>query len=151
MPAPRMLPCKPCSGGGQPDPEKPSRSWECLVPDRFARSVTEAPVLLCADHRDLLLAQCGRKPAHDPVVYFIRNGSRVKIGWTTNLKGRVRSLSLPMSAVLATMPGGPAEENALHRRFDSARCDGEWFEYTPDLELFAKNLVSPEVSAVLER
>src|SRR5207302_519728 len=120
------------------------RSWDCLVPGCFARSVTEAPVLLCADHRDLLLAQHGRKKAHEPVVYFPRNGNRVKIGWTTNLRGRVSSLSLslPMSAVLATVPGGPAEETDIHGRFASAHIGGKWFEFTPDLEAFVGTLAA---------
>jgi hypothetical protein len=122
------------------------RSWACLVPDCFARSVTKAPVLLCADHRDLLLAQHGKTKAHDPVVYFLRNGNRVKIGWTTNLRGRVSSLSLslslPMSAVLATVPGGPAEETGMHGRFASAHIEHEWFEFTPDIEAFVGTLVT---------
>ena len=130
----------PTAGRGAPPGSR--RSWDCLVPDCFARSVTKAPVLLCADHRDLLLAQHGKAKAHDPVVYFLRNGNRVKIGWTTNLQGRIRSLSLPMSAVLATMPGGPAQESDMHGRFASAHIEHEWFEFTPDIEAFVGTLVT---------
>jgi hypothetical protein len=88
---------------------------------------------------DLLLWQLGhnRPGVHNPVVYFIRNGSRAKIGWTTNLKARLRSLSLPMSAVMLTLPDGPAEETQLHHEF-RAGWDGktEWFEVTPEIERF---------------
>lgn len=121
----------------------PGQTWACLVSSCLARSVTDAPVLLCAEHRDLLLAQLGRrKLAHDPLVYFLRNGNRIKIGWTTNLKRRAEQLALPMAAVAATMPGGSAEEAALHRRFSGSRTHAryEWFESTPELEAFMASL-----------
>jgi hypothetical protein len=117
--------------------------WDCLVLSCYERAVTRAPVLLCADHRDLLLAQYGnRKRTHEPLVYILRNGNRAKIGWTTNLKRRIEQLSLPPSAVMATMPGGPAEEAELHARFASSRVHDryEWFEVTPELEAFTDSL-----------
>ncbi len=116
-------------------------AW-CLVPKCDGIVVTEPPVLLCADHRDLIVAQSTRKRpyVHDPLVYFIRNGSRIKIGWTTNLRGRLNGLSLPRDALLFTIPGGPAEEKQLHKRFRSARVGrSEWFEATPALEAFIES------------
>lgn len=113
-------------------------SW-CIVPKCGNSAVTEPPVLLCADHRDLLLAQLGRKKpsVHEPLVYFIRNGARVKIGWTTNLKSRLSALSLPAGAVALTVPGGPEVETAMHTRFAEARvARTEWFEAVPELEAF---------------
>jgi T5orf172 domain len=113
-------------------------AW-CLVPKCERDVVTEPPVLLCGDHRDLIVAQeTRRRPSvHDPLVYFIRNGSRIKIGWSTNLKARLSSLSLPQSAVLLTIPGGPSEEDFMHQRFRSARWGRtEWFEATSELEAF---------------
>jgi hypothetical protein len=116
----------------------PARSWACLVPECRRRSMTESPVLLCADHRDLLVNQVTgkRRGVHSPVVYFARNGSRIKIGWTTNLKSRMASLSLSMSAVAITLPGGPELETDLHGQFYDSHIEGEWFELTPDLEAF---------------
>lgn len=112
-------------------------SARCLVPDCPRMADTEPPVLLCADHRDLLVAQVTRKrpSVHDPVVYFIRNGDRVKIGWTTNMKARVASLSLPSDSVLLTIPGGPREELILHQRFARDRIGrSEWFTASPEIE-----------------
>ena len=111
-------------------------AW-CLVPRCGTIAVTEPPVLLCGDHRDLLVQQVTRKrpKVHDPVVYFIRNGSRVKIGWTTNLKVRLSNLSLPVSAVALLMPGGPPEEDMLHRKFRRTRVGGtEWFDNSDAIE-----------------
>jgi hypothetical protein len=116
-------------------------AW-CLVPKCDRSVVTEPPVLLCGDHRNLIVAQATRKRPyiHDPLVYFIRNGSRIKIGWTTNLKGRLLGLSLPRDAVALTVPGGPAEETLMHNRFRSARVGRtEWFEATPELEEFIEH------------
>lgn len=113
-------------------------AW-CIVPKCDSSAATEPPVLLCADHRDLLLVQLGRKkPAvHEPLVYFIRNGARVKIGWTTNLKARLSALSLPAGAAALTVPGGPDVEKAMHARFAKFRVGRtEWFEGAPELEAF---------------
>lgn len=68
---------------------------------------------------------------HDPMVYFIRLGSRVKIGYTTNIAQRVANLSLHPRFVALLMPGSFALEAELHRHFAAERETGtEWFEYS---------------------
>lgn len=66
---------------------------------------------------------------HQPLVYFIRNGNRIKIGTTTDLYQRIRRLALRPEHVALVIPGGRTEERALHRRFADLR-DGntEWFQ-----------------------
>lgn len=111
----------------------------CIVPKCGNSAATEPPVLLCTDHCDLLLKTLGRKKplVHDPLVYFIRNGARIKIGWTTNLKGRLSALSLPADAAVLTVPGGPQTEKEMHALFANLRVGRtEWFEITPELEAF---------------
>lgn len=113
-------------------------TW-CLVPDCKNSAATEPPVLLCAEHRDMIVQQVTRKkPAvHDPLVYFIRNGDRVKIGWTTNLRQRLSALALPQDSVALTIPGASAEETALHHRFARARIGrSEWFTATQEIEAY---------------
>jgi len=118
----------------------------CLVPRCGKLAATEPPVLLCAAHRTMVVRQAAaeQKPSaiHEPVVYFARNGDRVKIGYTTNLTARLTGLSLPRDAVVLTFPGGLREEKALHYRFVKARIGrSEWFEVTPEIEAFiAKRL-----------
>lgn len=73
---------------------------------------------------------------HDPVVYFLRNGERVKIGYTVNLYDRVTSLSLRRSDILLLLDGGRALESAMHRRFHDYRIRGEWFELAGELRSF---------------
>lgn len=71
---------------------------------------------------------------HDSVVYFLANGGRVKIGYTTNLKSRLGSLALRRGAALLALQGGPELERALHSHFAAYR-DGstEWFELSPEI------------------
>jgi hypothetical protein len=111
----------------------------CLVPKCGHSAFTEPPALLCRDHVDMVLVQLNRqRPAvHPELVYFIRNGNRIKIGWTTNLKSRLSALSLAADAVALTVPGGPDTEKAMHRKFASARVGRtEWFDAVPELEAF---------------
>lgn len=75
---------------------------------------------------------------HDSVVYFIANGGRVKIGYTTNLKSRLSALALRSDAVLLTLQGGPELERALHARFTQYRNGNtEWFELSPEVFRYA--------------
>jgi hypothetical protein len=72
--------------------------------------------------------------SHASVVYFIANGSRVKIGFTTNLKNRLGSLALRADSVLLALDGGPDLERALHAQFSDYRNgDTEWFELAPEI------------------
>ncbi|NUS22700.1 MAG: GIY-YIG nuclease family protein [Streptomyces sp.] len=75
---------------------------------------------------------------HDSVVYFIANGGRVKIGYTTNLKSRLGALALRSDSVLLTLQGGPELERALHARFAEHRNGNtEWFELSPEIFRYA--------------
>lgn len=71
---------------------------------------------------------------HDHVVYFIANGNKVKIGFTTNLRSRLRQFALRSSSVLLLLAGGPELERALHTRFARHR-DGvtEWFDLCSEI------------------
>jgi hypothetical protein len=68
---------------------------------------------------------------HRPYVYFVRNGDRVKIGTTTNLRNRISSLSLRTSDIVLLLLGDRHGEQGLHRRFAAQRIGNtEWFHYT---------------------
>jgi hypothetical protein len=67
---------------------------------------------------------------HDPLVYFIRNGNRLKIGTTTELKRRIRTLALRPENVALLISGGRQLERAFHRQFADLRIgNSEWFAY----------------------
>lgn len=64
-------------------------------------------------------------------LYFLSGAGLIKIGITTNLVGRIRSIRnaspVPLT-LLATMAGTSFHEGDLHYRFAHLRRHGEWFE-----------------------
>lgn len=62
---------------------------------------------------------------HPGVVYYMRVGERVKIGYTTNLTKRIAAV-MP-EELLATEPGGRLLEETRHRQFAELRTTREWF------------------------
>ncbi|MFF2579956.1 GIY-YIG nuclease family protein [Streptomyces goshikiensis] len=79
---------------------------------------------------------------HPSMVYFMRNGNRVKIGITTDLRRRIRTLALRAEHVALLEEGGREEERAYHKRFAQYR-DGntEWFRCTGELQSFIADQV----------
>ena len=67
---------------------------------------------------------------HAPLVYFIRNGNRMKIGTTTDLKRRIRTLALRQENVTLLVNGDHRRERAFHKQFADLRIGRtEWFAY----------------------
>lgn len=65
---------------------------------------------------------------HGPVAYFADAGARIKIGFSMNLRNRLRSLSLQEKDVALLLQGGLTLERALHDTFKKERIDStEWF------------------------
>lgn len=75
------------------------------------------------------------------VVYYVRRAQFVKIGTTTQLRGRMRSL-MP-DEVLAVEPGSYRLEGELHRRFRHIRVrpNLEFFKYTSELRSHIQGVV----------
>lgn len=79
------------------------------------------------------------------VVYFIQGGfgGPIKIGTTQSLRARLKGLQCGSPVrlyVLATLPGGDAQESELHVRFDEDRLHGEWFSPSASLLAFIETL-----------
>jgi hypothetical protein len=78
-------------------------------------------------------------------VYFIRVGKFIKIGYTTNLKRRIKSFegaSNERIEVLAVFPGDRRAEKYLHDLFSADRLRNEFFRDGNDIFIFlltAKN------------
>lgn len=69
--------------------------------------------------------QARERRTHPAVVYYMRVGNRVKIGFSTNLTERVSALA--PEEVMATEPGDRSVEEARHRQFADLRVAREWF------------------------
>jgi hypothetical protein len=66
-------------------------------------------------------------------VYFLRVGERIKIGYSVDVKRRMRAYP-PGCELLAVEPGDRELETQRHRQFAGSRTDGrEWFRPTPDI------------------
>ena len=70
------------------------------------------------------------------LVYFINKRGLIKIGFTTDLRGRVRGLGCRLEDVVGTMPGTMQDEKILHARFRHLCVGGEWFRIAPELVAF---------------
>jgi hypothetical protein len=71
-------------------------------------------------------------------IYFLQESgmSAIKIGTSTNVSRRVRSLECGMPhelTLLTTMSGGHSMEALIHRFFGYARIRSEWFRPVPAL------------------
>lgn len=66
-------------------------------------------------------------------VYYLRIGDQIKIGFSTDVKQRVRQYP-PEATLLAVHPGTLTLEAEMHQRFAAARAAGrEWFHPHNDL------------------
>jgi hypothetical protein len=91
------------------------------------------------------LAACGRldeDEKNQPVIYFIstqQNNDLIKIGYTTNLESRLRSLRTSSPDELQihlVIPGCREDERNLHRQFSSLRVRREWFKRAQAIDDF---------------
>lgn len=72
------------------------------------------------------------------VVYYVRIGDRVKIGFTTNIKQRLSGLRIyDADHVLATEPGGRDLERRRHQEFADERVSPRHEDFNPSRKLLA--------------
>lgn len=71
------------------------------------------------------------QPKLGELVYYIQFEHRVKIGYSSNLKSRLRVI--PHDEIVATEPGTRALESARHEQFRELRVTGEWFRFVEPL------------------
>lgn len=79
-----------------------------------------------ASHKEALKAQS--------VVYYVRIGDVIKIGFTGNVKQRMSQLRVPIDAILATEPGGREIEATRHKQFADLRV-GTLENFRPEKRL----------------
>lgn len=80
---------------------------------------------------------------HEPLVYFIRNGNRMKIGTTSELKRRIRTLALRPENVALLVEGDYRREREFHKQFADLRVGRtEWFAYEGALADFVTEQIA---------
>ena len=145
-------------------PHRQVASAECAAPECHAKPLPMLRVPLCRDcardaayqyfaemsaaiapDADQTEAEAARAAAGEfetvGVVYFIRLGSRIKIGYTTDVIRRMSAL--PHEEFLGMVPGTMRDEARCHAAFNHIRMAGEWFEDTPDLRAFIAATIDP--------
>tara|TARA_R110002012_G_scaffold69173_2_gene179151 strand:+ start:413 stop:778 length:366 start_codon:yes stop_codon:yes gene_type:complete len=90
--------------------------------------------------QDLLrhLEKKRKKKCDNKRVYFMRQGDSnyYKIGYTTNLKQRLKSIQMysPITiTVTASTKANCKFEKYLHRKYNEYNVRGEWFELPPNI------------------
>jgi hypothetical protein len=108
-----------------------------LYANAFAHQHTWTPRI---DNVQTAPADVWDQPSHPPVVYFITNGNRVKIGVSTNISARTGALSLRRENAALLLQGGFDLEAALHQHFAADRIGRtEWFAYSGRIQGFITN------------
>lgn len=80
----------------------------------------------------------GASAASQGIVYYVRLGNRVKIGFSTDFVSRMSVV--PHESILFTKPGTLADERLEHKRFAHLRTSGEWFQADPELMAYITDL-----------
>lgn len=79
-------------------------------------------------------------------VYFVRSGKLIKIGFTTDLEGRVSRLQTGSPydlQLLASIDGTRRDEQSLHSRFANLNVRGEWFRGHSSLMAYIRKVTLP--------
>lgn len=92
--------------------------------EEITTEIARACIQTYVDYHSRLIREEQEKAARS-VVYYMRLGPLVKIGWTTNLEGRREAIN--PQEVMATEPGGRDVERKRHQEFAALRVHGEWF------------------------
>lgn len=75
------------------------------------------------------------QPADTTFVYYARIGDHIKIGYTSNVLGRLRALRVPVADLLALEPGGLGVERRRHEQFAHLRITKRWENFRPEQDL----------------
>lgn len=89
------------------------------------------------EERDQARARREAAYADQSLVYYVRIGEHIKIGYSTNLKQRISQLRLQPTALLATEPGGRDLEKERHRQFSADRIVSNREDFTLSPRLLA--------------
>lgn len=103
--------------------------------DRAAELQIQRNVETATLNRRIDRIETSRRDQGSRLVYYVqRPDGAIKIGTTWNIRTRLQAFrNVSPVQLLAVHSGGQPAEAALHRKFKSARLDGEWFRPDPAL------------------
>lgn len=132
-------------------PQTTRRCWTCGILNQYdtadwvSASCTacgqamDAPWLV-EEHASRVTSAARAEDIPDGVVYYLRFGDRVKIGFSAAFAERM--LALPHDEVLAVEPGSYQREKQAHEQYAAFRVPGqrEWFRAVPEILAHAADL-----------
>jgi uncharacterized phage protein (TIGR02220 family) len=85
----------------------------------------------------------GERKRHNGYVYFAGTQTRIKIGFSANPWARISELKIavPELELLAVYEGTTDDEKLEQKRFMPFHCDREWFNRTPELESYVRDIL----------
>jgi hypothetical protein len=123
----------------------------------FIRAIRDADLVARGQQVPRETFERARQLRRASVVYFVERDGLIKIGTTTNLHTRLRSLGqggckMPEGMtvgpvnLLASIPGDRLDESKYHERFRRQRVGGEWFRPNKALLRLVEDLQRAERS-----
>ncbi|MDP3940647.1 MAG: GIY-YIG nuclease family protein [Deltaproteobacteria bacterium] len=105
-------------------------------------------MLIFDEHVDILRPlmkshKLARARPRKNVVYFLRCGDFIKIGWSKEFGRRIKALSTSSPydiELITTIDGSPKLERELHKRFSSHHHRNEWFRLEGELAYYIAGL-----------
>lgn len=124
----------------------PVVQWSTTVMDEHEQRMLKADVESKRIHRERRYDQAEERRREKALtepgwIYYLHVGDRIKIGYTTDVKRRLRQYP-PDSPLLALHPGTKQTEHDMHSKFAGSRAAGrEWFLDTPELRDHIKQVI----------
>jgi hypothetical protein len=116
----------------------PVAQWWAIVADKHEQRMLDAAAEAARIHKQRRLNRADERRREKALtepgwVYYLLVADRIKIGYTTDVKRRLRAYP-PDSPLLALHPGTKDTEHAMHGKFAGSKAAGrEWFLDTPEL------------------
>lgn len=114
------------------------REWGVELTPEIVANVFNREGETWEDQGAKLARQRARFYPRGSVVYYMRIGNRVKIGFSTNLSERLKTFT--PEELLAVEPGDIALERSRQARFNALWTHAEWFRYEGELVEWVEEL-----------
>lgn len=120
--------------------------WWAVMADEQDQFTMKQAAIADRIHRDRKRAadeakQKESRRDHPGWIYYLLVGDRIKIGYTVDVKRRLRDYP-PDTPLLALHPGTKATEKDMHNRFAGSRTAGrEWFLDTAEIREHIKQVI----------
>lgn len=113
---------------------------------KYPTVVVDSSVIPTIINKLTIFSKVHTNVSKENVIYLIQNTvtTNVKIGYTSNLKQRLRDIQISNDCelkVLSTINGNIELEQKLHKQFKKYHIRGEWFRFGDEIKKYFKNSV----------